>query len=179
MGSFLKKAKSIIKVVLPFLLDNWKTIATCLSGITISGILAGLGNFIDALSHFTSLTINYDIHIWLIIAILPYLLYIAVVMPITKMINKFRKPAYLKFTTMEYLSTKNQSYKLEWNYVKDKKEYVPRNVHAVCHKCGCELAKLNSEFIYCPLCRQDFCEPITEYDSIYTIIKHKTKGKLF
>lgn len=176
MGGFSKKIIGVLKVIFPFIIENWQTLIA-FSGVVITGILAGLGLFFNIFR--TVIRTCVVLPLWVIITISPFLIY-AVIMAIVKLAGVFRKPPFLSFTAMDYLSTKNYSYKVEWGYIKGKNnKYIPTNIHAVCHDCGCKLTPLNSNFIYCPNCRKEFCEPLTEHDAIYNIIELKIRKKLF
>jgi hypothetical protein len=177
MGNSFKKAIGIIKAVFLFIIENWHTVIA-FSGVILSSVFAGLGLFFEFFRNIMKIRII--LPLWMFIVVSPFVLY-AIIMVIVKLIRAIRKPPYLSFTAMEYQSTKNHSYKLEWNYVKDKNKYIPKNIHPVCHNCGCELAPMNYQFIYCPVCRQDICDPIPdiEYGAIIKIIEYKIRNKLY
>jgi hypothetical protein len=96
------------------------------------------------------------------------------------MIAMFGKPQYLKFTSMEYKDTNDKLYKLKWDYELYDKIYVVRNITPVCLKCGCELTEIFKKdthgsgrtMLYCPICRDNFCDLFTEDKAVRKIIEH-------
>jgi hypothetical protein len=129
----------------------------CQGGIVISGILAGLGLFFDIFSRIIKTNIN--IPLWVLIVIIPILIY-AVIMVVIEWIDVFRKPLYLRFTSMEY-----EQWLLKWNYKPTKyyEYYNIVNIRPVCRKCGCELDKYYADAsvigLYCPVCDQGVKHP--------------------
>jgi len=179
MSESSKKVTNIIKFLLPLIIENWGKIAIYLSGITISGVVAGLGNFIDVFSSFINIHIPLNIPLWLIIAILPVVLY-GIISSILKIVNNLKKPSFLKFTSMEYTDTKNNLYRLKWNYELYNKEYVVRNIYPVCCNCGCELTYIkDSDYIYCPVCRDNAYKIFDEKDAVIKIIWHRIRNGLY
>jgi hypothetical protein len=181
MGSFLKKATRVLKVILPFILEHWKDIFIYLSGVTIYGVLSGLGKFVDTLSCFASLTVQFDVYLWAIIVLFPIVLHIFYIYTL-HMINKFKKPAYLKFTSMDYTDINGNHYKIKWNYYLNYKEYLVGDIYPVCPICGCELSDYVDfhSSLYCPMCNDgNTYKKIDKYDPILKKINHMIKNKLF
>lgn len=180
MDKFLKKVISVFKILLPYILDNWKVIVTLISGLTISGILTGLGIFFNCLSSFTSLTVQSDIPLWILIAILPLLIY-AVFIIARDIIKHFTKPPYYKFTSMSYSNPKNDfNWKLEWEWVLYKKKYIINEFHVICRKCGCELEDTkDTQFrgLYCPSCNNEWCELFDDENAARKVIEYRIKNK--
>jgi len=186
MGSFLKKTLGVIKVIFLFIIENWAAITPYISGITITGILAGLSKFIHSLSYFLKFPIRFNIPLWLVIIVLPIALHIIYIY-VLNMINKFKKPAYLKFTSMEYKDMKDKLHKIKWDYELDNKKgdnshkkYVVRNIRDFCRDCGCELIPLNdSNYTFCPICRNNVYDKFDEYDAVIKTIWHRIENRLF
>jgi hypothetical protein len=160
-------------------LGNLKEIIILTSGFTVSGILAALGIFIGKILDFLNSFIQYDLPIWLIIIIFPIMVY-SIMLLIKDLMERFKKPLYLKFTSMEYANRKNKTYKLEWEWIKRSKKYVPDNFKIICQKCGCELAEIsagNYNLLHCPLCRDGFFDRLDreEYSEVRNIIDIRIK----
>lgn len=90
MGEPSKKVTSIIKFLLPLIIENWGKIVIYFGGITLSGIVAGLGNFIGIFSNFINIRIPLNIPLWVIITILPIFFY-SLFIPILKLIKFLKK----------------------------------------------------------------------------------------
>jgi len=179
MGKPSDKLKSVIKFLLPLIIENWGKIAVYLSGFTLTGIVAGLGNFISVLSGFINIRILLNIPLWLIISVMPIIFY-GIIRFIVKTVNKLKKPAYLKFTSMEYTDTKNNIYKLKWGYKLENNIYVVSNIYSVCPVCGCGLAYTESaDYVYCPICRDQVRKIFDDEDAVTKIIWHKIRNGLF
>jgi hypothetical protein len=92
--------------------------------------------------------------LWVLIVVSPFVIY-AIIMIGMKWIDVFRKPKYLKFTSMEY-----KGWKLKWDY-KPAKYYEFHNIiniRPVCKKCGCKLVEhhcnTSIDGSYCPVCEE-------------------------
>jgi len=181
MGISFKKAIRIIKAVFLFIIENWHTLIAFI-GVIISGIFAVLGLFFD----FFSFIINTRVilPLWLIIVIFPFLVY-AVISIVIKWIDALKKPAYLKFISMEY-----KHWKLKWEYESTKyhKYYNIINIHPICKKCGCKLkphhTTIGIDGLYCPVCEENNEYPslyrnFMETDIVETVIRHKIENNLF
>jgi len=174
-----KKATNIIKFLLPLIIENWGKILIYLSGITLTGIITGLGNFIKILSGFINIRIPLNIPLWLIVSIMPIFLY-GIFNFIVKIIKNIKKPECLKFTSMEYTDLKNNLYKLKWDYELKDKKYVVGNIYAVCPVCDCSLTYAKNEnFVYCPICRDKGYEMFDDDNAVKKIIWHRIKNGLY
>jgi hypothetical protein len=178
MGGFRKKVPGVIKAVLTFILNNLIAIIGLFGGATMLGIIAALGRFFGIFSGLVKIVIKPDIPLWVLIIFSPFLIY-AVVMQVLRLVNFFRKPPYLSFTTMVY-----EKWKLEWEYEYDKKskKYVVKNICPVCHNCGCEMEYIrmgNAEGIFCPVCKDDLFEPFEKYSPLRKVIEHRIRTKNF
>jgi len=165
-----KKIAGFLKAAIPFIIEHWPKIAILLSGVTVTGILAGLAHFFGFFARLIKLRI--ELPLLTLIAIFPIIAY-AAILAVMKIVGIFRKPRYLSFASMEYRDTKNNLYKLKWDYELYNKKYVVRNIRPICLDCGCELTEINSSGLYCPICRNIFYEAFNEDKAVKKIIEHK------
>jgi len=183
VSKFLNKAAGVVKFLLPYIIKNWRIIIGFISGITITGILAGLGRFIDFFA--CVFNIRFPLPLPVIIVVFPFLVY-GVIMPILRIRDIFKDPPYLSFTSMEY-----DKWKLRWKYVYVQKynRYEIYNIRPVCKKCGCDLLKHHTimggiDGLYCPVCEEGNKYPalyptFMETSVIEKVIEHKIENKQF
>jgi len=167
-----KKAAKIIKPIMLFAIKHRKEISISFSGITICGVMAGLGLVWNRIV----CILNAPVSLWVVIAILPLSGYAVVTMTIS-IVKAARNPTYLSFTSMKY-----EEWKLEWSYERNKKtkEYDIKNILPVCNNCGCELEEYDvinaGTYLHCPICKDALYKLFDKHSAVTKIIKHKIKS---
>jgi len=140
------KATKVIKSLFFLVTAHWQRIAVALSGLTLCGIMAGLGLFWGVLARI----LNKPVPLWVVVAVLPLSGY-AVVTMILGMIKAAKEPPFLKFRSMKY-----GPWKLEWEYeyVRKTGKYAAKEIWPVCCKCGCKLVEHEDrrDLCRCPEC---------------------------
>jgi len=163
---------NFLSFIFKLIIENWIAIALSASGITVLAIINITGIFYNKLLLF--LRCEFIIPLWLIIIVIPIVLYTIIIKPFFLVINRVKIPPY---TRMKY-----GIFELKWNYkyCKETKKYEVCNIQSIC-KCGCEIAKFNSDFFeysYCPNCKEK-AVLFNEYDAVNKLINFNIKNRTY
>jgi len=112
---------------------------------------------------------TFGIPVWVLLAAVPLIVFVK---PLLR-----KKPPHLTYTRMRH-----GIFELQWDYTysKETKEYEVAKIESIC-QCGCEIARLNSEFFeysYCPNCKTKALV-FKEYDAVKKLIRLNVRNKTY
>jgi hypothetical protein len=175
--NFFKKILKPIKPYTPFLSGITAGIISNYIFALLSKLPGSFGEVFTKLDRFIKMKISMEIPVIVLLTIAVVLIHYFVVI-ILKIINHFRKPPYLQFTSMDY---KDWKIVWEYEYLPKYKRYNIKNIRPVCKICGCDLVNqytaLGIDGIMCPICEKLY-PSFMHTTAVEKIIEHEIAASL-